>query len=163
MAIKYTYVHNGHKIGIPTFSISKPSKIYPNWDFWFANIQTIWQPCYVDWSNLSIIGEITTQRCNQSLGSPWIRRQVLEANVFRTSYKLQRLPRIRSCFWLCFIVKSTSIITHKYFYLDKKYSNVHILSEGWLTAVSCIARTKVFFSNCFWTTLSSSQHCHLPS
>jgi hypothetical protein len=22
----------------PTFSILKPSKIYPNWDFWFENI-----------------------------------------------------------------------------------------------------------------------------
>jgi hypothetical protein len=22
---------------IPTFSIASPSKIYPNWDFWFEN------------------------------------------------------------------------------------------------------------------------------
>jgi hypothetical protein len=37
---------NGHNIfqicvkyvGIPTFSILRPSKIYPNWDFWFENI-----------------------------------------------------------------------------------------------------------------------------
>jgi hypothetical protein len=27
-----------------TFSIPRPSKIYPNWDFWFDNIGTIWQP-----------------------------------------------------------------------------------------------------------------------
>jgi hypothetical protein len=28
---------NGHKIPIPNFSIAIPSKIYPNWDFWFEN------------------------------------------------------------------------------------------------------------------------------
>jgi hypothetical protein len=25
-------------INMPTFSILRPSKIYPNWDFWFENI-----------------------------------------------------------------------------------------------------------------------------
>jgi hypothetical protein len=39
-----TKLPNGHKMGvinskwpknIPTFSIPRPSKIYPNWDFWF--------------------------------------------------------------------------------------------------------------------------------
>jgi hypothetical protein len=30
MAIEYTKW--------PNFSVSKPSKIYPNWDFWFENI-----------------------------------------------------------------------------------------------------------------------------
>jgi hypothetical protein len=31
-------------IKIPTISIPKPSKIYPNWDFWYENVHTIWQP-----------------------------------------------------------------------------------------------------------------------
>jgi hypothetical protein len=30
---------------MPTSSISRPSKIYPNLDFLFENICTIWQPC----------------------------------------------------------------------------------------------------------------------
>jgi hypothetical protein len=34
MAIKYTSQHT---------SMTRPSKIYPNWDFWFEN-NTIWQP-----------------------------------------------------------------------------------------------------------------------
>jgi hypothetical protein len=54
MAIKYTKITttlpNGHKTyqmgvkytkrrwNIPTFSILRPSKIYPNWDFWFENV-----------------------------------------------------------------------------------------------------------------------------
>jgi hypothetical protein len=25
-------------------SIARPYKIYPNWDFWFENTYTIWQP-----------------------------------------------------------------------------------------------------------------------
>jgi hypothetical protein len=25
-------------VNIPTLSITRPSKIYPNWDFWFENI-----------------------------------------------------------------------------------------------------------------------------
>jgi hypothetical protein len=29
---------------IPTSSIERPSKIYPNWDFWFENVHTTWQP-----------------------------------------------------------------------------------------------------------------------
>jgi hypothetical protein len=29
-----------HKIYIPTPSIARPSKIYPNWDFWFENLAT---------------------------------------------------------------------------------------------------------------------------
>jgi hypothetical protein len=32
-------------IKIPTPSITRPSKMYPNWDFWFENMYTIWQPC----------------------------------------------------------------------------------------------------------------------
>jgi hypothetical protein len=39
MAIKYS---KGTK-NIPAFSILRPSKIYPNWDFCFEK-QTIWQP-----------------------------------------------------------------------------------------------------------------------
>jgi hypothetical protein len=35
MDIKYTNIL--HKIPIPTFSIARPYKIYPNWDFWFEN------------------------------------------------------------------------------------------------------------------------------
>jgi hypothetical protein len=47
---------NGHKIyqmaiiyykwelNTPTYPILRPSKIYPNWDFWFENTYTIWQP-----------------------------------------------------------------------------------------------------------------------
>jgi hypothetical protein len=34
---------NGHKICMPVSSIVRPSKIYPNWDFWFEKY-TIWQP-----------------------------------------------------------------------------------------------------------------------
>jgi hypothetical protein len=26
------------------FSIQRPSKLYPHWDFWDANMYTIWQP-----------------------------------------------------------------------------------------------------------------------
>jgi hypothetical protein len=41
-AIKYTkcpeYIPNVHRIGIPNFSIPRPSNIYPNWYFWFENI-----------------------------------------------------------------------------------------------------------------------------
>jgi hypothetical protein len=49
-------IPNGHKIyqfaveytkwpqNIPTSSISRPSKIYRKWDFWFRKY-TIWQPC----------------------------------------------------------------------------------------------------------------------
>jgi hypothetical protein len=32
-------------INIPTCSIARPFKIFPNWDFWFENIVAIWQPC----------------------------------------------------------------------------------------------------------------------
>jgi hypothetical protein len=28
-----------------TFSFSSPSKINPNWNFWYENMHTIWQPC----------------------------------------------------------------------------------------------------------------------
>jgi hypothetical protein len=43
---KYQYVKNipnGRKytnrlLNIPTFSVPRPSKIYTNWDFWFAKI-----------------------------------------------------------------------------------------------------------------------------
>jgi hypothetical protein len=36
---KWPYnLRNGHYICFLTFSISRPSKIYPNWDFWFENI-----------------------------------------------------------------------------------------------------------------------------
>jgi hypothetical protein len=39
-AIKYTKwpqnIPNDHKI-VKTFSIGKPFKVYPNWDFWFEN------------------------------------------------------------------------------------------------------------------------------
>jgi hypothetical protein len=73
MATKYTKwpqnIPNGHKIyqmatkytkwpqNIPTGSeidqtakkllsfLSRHSKIYPNWNFWFENMYTIWQPC----------------------------------------------------------------------------------------------------------------------
>jgi hypothetical protein len=45
MATKYTerqqHIPNGNKIGIPNVpasSIARPSKIYPNWDFWVENI-----------------------------------------------------------------------------------------------------------------------------
>jgi hypothetical protein len=34
MAVKYTY----WSLNRPTFIIARPSKIYPNWDFWFKNI-----------------------------------------------------------------------------------------------------------------------------
>jgi hypothetical protein len=32
---------NGRKIGIPTSSIAKPSKIYPNLDFWFEKCHLV--------------------------------------------------------------------------------------------------------------------------
>jgi hypothetical protein len=32
-----TTLPNGHKIYITALSILRPSKIYPNWDFWFEN------------------------------------------------------------------------------------------------------------------------------
>jgi hypothetical protein len=42
MAIKYITcsqdIPNGRIHNIPTFSIPKPSKFYPNWDFCFENI-----------------------------------------------------------------------------------------------------------------------------
>jgi uncharacterized protein involved in tolerance to divalent cations len=42
LAIKYTNwsynVPNGHIPIISTSSIARPSKIYPNWDFWLENI-----------------------------------------------------------------------------------------------------------------------------
>jgi hypothetical protein len=48
MTIKYTKctqnIPNGRKIHMYTIFIARPSKIYPNWDFWFDNICTIWQP-----------------------------------------------------------------------------------------------------------------------
>jgi hypothetical protein len=34
----YKNIPNGHKIGTPTFYIPRPSKIYPNRDFWYGNI-----------------------------------------------------------------------------------------------------------------------------
>jgi hypothetical protein len=34
MAVKYSQM----ALNIPTFSIPTPSKIYPNWDFWFENL-----------------------------------------------------------------------------------------------------------------------------
>jgi hypothetical protein len=34
---------------IPTFPIPRPSKIYPNWDFWFENIQSGSPGCEVAW------------------------------------------------------------------------------------------------------------------
>jgi hypothetical protein len=41
MLIKFNkcpyYFPNGHKICISTFSNLRPSKIYPNWDFWLEN------------------------------------------------------------------------------------------------------------------------------
>jgi hypothetical protein len=46
MTTKYTKwpknISNGHKIDqmvlkLPIFSIARPFKIYPNWDFWFEN------------------------------------------------------------------------------------------------------------------------------
>jgi hypothetical protein len=55
MTIKYTkwpqmHLPSGRKIdqidtNIPTSSITRPSKIYPNWDFRFEKVGTIWQPC----------------------------------------------------------------------------------------------------------------------
>jgi hypothetical protein len=44
-----TKLPQGHKIFLitikkPTFSILRPTKIYPNWYFWFENMYTIWQP-----------------------------------------------------------------------------------------------------------------------
>jgi hypothetical protein len=30
---------------LPTSFIARQSKVYPNWDFWFENRYTIWQPC----------------------------------------------------------------------------------------------------------------------
>jgi hypothetical protein len=31
-------------LNVPTFSILRPSKIYPIWNIWFENTCTIWQP-----------------------------------------------------------------------------------------------------------------------
>jgi hypothetical protein len=48
MATKYTKWPqnrpNGHE-NIPTSIIARPSKIYPNWDFWFEK-KAIWQPWF---------------------------------------------------------------------------------------------------------------------
>jgi hypothetical protein len=40
MAIKCTKCPKNIYRYIPTFSIPRPSKIYPNWEFWFRNISS---------------------------------------------------------------------------------------------------------------------------
>jgi hypothetical protein len=44
MASKYAKwpqnMPNSHKIYIPTSSIARPSKIYPDWDFWLENMSS---------------------------------------------------------------------------------------------------------------------------
>jgi hypothetical protein len=47
MATKYTKMarkFTQRPQNVPSSIISRPFKIYPNWDFWLQDIHTIWQP-----------------------------------------------------------------------------------------------------------------------
>jgi hypothetical protein len=47
------YIPNGQKI-IRRVPLQGPPKMYPNWNFWFENTYTIWQPLliHIFWLNI---------------------------------------------------------------------------------------------------------------
>jgi hypothetical protein len=78
MSVKYYKWPNN----ISTFSSLRPTKIYPNWDFWFWK-QTIWQPC-------AGLVRLASRVLDTVINAPTMKRQVAEVS-YASPYKYQTL------------------------------------------------------------------------